>query len=389
MVSNAMVLHEKRRAGALMVAAAIGGLLAACGSGEGGNPPPPPPPPARPLAVLAVSAPMASQSSSGRALLAFRAALVDNVAYPVTLNFAITGGTSGTDCGAGIDFVVPTASGLVITANGATTSGQLSIGSAASERQLNVLMCPVAGAADRTLTLTWNDTSPNGAGEARGLARGSDNTAFINSKRLNDTGITTCSNAGANALACPQAGFAGQDGELGRDAQSALTGAGSSRISAFFLTALPGGAGCVQDNVTGLLWEGKGAAGLHAAGSTYSWFASSGANGGAAGSASAGVCSGSGCDTEKFVAAVNAEALCGFRDWRLPTAEELAGIVDSGAATAPTVRPQFANQLASTYWSASPRAGAAADAWQLDFNSGAVGFAAKSTANRVRLVRGN
>jgi len=36
------------------------------------------------------------------------------------------------------------------------------------------------------------------------------------------------------------------------------------------------------------------------------------------------------CDTEKFVADVNAAALCGYNDWRMPTRRELLTLVHAG-----------------------------------------------------------
>jgi hypothetical protein len=204
---------------------------------------------------------------------------------------------------------------------------------------------------------------------------------------VNDTGITSCASMSALGLACPQAGLTGQDAETGRDSTAAIIGQGSFRVSGFQLTTLPG-AICVQDGVTGLVWEGKTAAGLHSASSTYTWRSAASTNGGAAGTANGGVCSGSNCDTDSFIAAVNSERSCGFSDWRLPRAEELSGIIDSGAAAVPTIPTVFANQAAAPYWSESAKAGDSAGAWAVDFNSGAVTAQAKSTANRIRLVRG-
>lgn len=358
-------------------------VLAACGGGGGSAAVPEPVVP-RP-AVSGVSSPVASQAAAGPALLAYRATLVANPVFPIDLTFSVTGAAGGTSCGAGIDYLVPAAANLTVTP-GATTGGSLRLDSGAAARLITLQLCPGSGATDKLIALHWNDGVAKG--DVVGTVRGTANFSIDKSKRLNDTGITTCASAGANGLACPQAGFAGQDGETGRDASIEVVGQGANRISAFALSTLPVGA-CIQDNVTGLVWEGKTNSGLHAGSATYSWLASSGANGGASGSGANGVCTGSACDTEHFVAAVNAEAWCGFTDWRLPSADELSGIVDAGAGVAPTIRAQFANQAAAAYWSASPKAGDPAGAWALDFNSGALGALAKSTANRVRLVRGH
>ena len=360
-------------------------LLAACGSGGGGSAPTPPPPPPPPNPdVLAVNGGIAIQSETGRALLPFKPALLATATYPVSISFTISGATGGATCGAGVDYTVVSAPNVVATP-AALTAGSLSLEAASGNRQVDLLLCPGASSADKQISFLWNDGA--NAGTATGTLRASASTTVELSKRLNDTGVTTCSSASANGLTCPQAGLAGQDAETGRDTNTSITGQGAFRASALALNILPGTT-CLQDNVTGLVWEGKVAGGLHDAAATYSWRSAASANGGAPGATGGGVCTGSACDSDSFVAAVNAERHCGFNDWRLPAADELSGIVNSGATAAPTIAAQFANQAAAPYWSASPKAGDAAGAWAVDFNSGAVVAQAKSTANRIRLVRG-
>jgi hypothetical protein len=365
------------------LAAAI--LVSACGGGGGGGgagasvPAPVPK-----SAVLAVSSPVASQAASGQSQLVFRTTLLYEPTFPADMAFTITGATAGSSCSSGVDYVVSPSANVSVATGGA--GGTLALASAASERLITVLVCPGSASVDRTLAMRWSD--PSKSGDTTGLIRATGNTTFDKSKRLNDTGIVTCANGTSSTASCPQAGLVGQDAEYGRDVSVFITGVGANKTSAFALSSLASGA-CVQDSVTGLVWESKTASGLHAAASTYTWLGTGTINGGASGTANAGVCSASGCDTEKFVAAVNLEATCGFSDWRLPTADELNGIVDAGVATAPTIRPQFANQAAAAYWTMSPKAGDSLGAWAVDFNSGAVGALAKSSANRVRLVRGH
>jgi hypothetical protein len=82
--------------------------------------------------------------------------------------------------------------------------------------------------------------------------------------RLNDTGINTCSNNTKNGLSCPVTGFPGQDAQYGRDKTlnnnaNGHAGFSFTKISSTGI-ALAANAriwNCVQDNVTGLLWEGK------------------------------------------------------------------------------------------------------------------------------------
>ena len=361
--------------------------LSACGGGGGGSSTPPAPPPPRASAVQGFSSPVASQATTGQALLGFRAALLATASYPVQVTYTITGGAGGSSCGAGVDFVVATSANVSASPGATATTGVLSISDANANRQINLLICPGTLNLDKALQLSWNDASVV-SGSAIGTIRGSANTTLVLSKRLNDTGITQCASLTANGVGCPAAGLNGQDAEFGRDANPLITGSGGNRTSAFVLTTVPA-TNCVQDNATGLTWEGKTSSGLHATSNTYTWYNSGTANGGAVGTAAAGVCNGSGCDTEKFVAAVNAEALCGFTDWRLPLADELSNIVDNGATAAPTVNPQFSNQAAVAYWTGSPRSGDTAGAWAVDFGSGAIGALAKSAPNAVRLVRGH
>ncbi len=380
--ANALLKTRSLRYAAL--AAPVLVLTVACGGGGGGGGVTPAPAPVPKAAVLAVSAPVASQAASGQSQLVFRTTLLAEPTFPADMSFAITGATGGSSCGAGVDYVVTPAANVAVASN--NCGGTLSLTSSASERLITVQVCAGSGAADKTLAVHWAD--PSKSGDTTGTIRASANLALDKSKRLNDTNITACANGTSNAASCPQTAFAGQDADNGRDVSVAITGVGANKISAFALSSLAGGA-CVQDSVTGLVWESKTTGGLHAAASTYTWLNSGSVNGGAAGNSNGGVCTASGCDTEKFVAAVNAEATCGFSDWRLPTADELGGIVDAGASAAPTIRPQFANQAAAAYWTGSSKAGDSNGAWAVDFNSGAIGALVKSSANRVRLVRGH
>lgn len=376
------------------IAAACSLLLASCGGGGGGGgsapvvtPPPPPPP-----SVAGVADSRTIQSASGESLLAFRFALVDRPTYPVVIPYTLssTGLKPGATCANGADYYVATGDGITASTSSDALVGTFTIASASAPRQIRVMACPGSAATDKVLTLQWKDGSLNAS--ATGTIRGAANIGLANSKILNDTGITVCGNASANGQSCPQASFAGQDAESGRDATAAITGAGASRTTAFALSPLSGDE-CIQDNVTGLVWEGKTAsAGLRAATNTYTWLNSDSAtNGGGAGSVNGGSCSGStACDTQAYVAAVNAAKLCGFSDWRLPTVGELSGLVDSGAASGAAAPAALANQRAASYWTATPKASAGdtTGAWIVDFATGAVGFTAKSTPASVRLVRG-
>jgi len=232
------------------------------------------------------------------------------------------------------------------------------------------------------------------------------------SARLNDTGITKWGDATVNNLTVTQPSFPVQDADVGRDALARagtlpkvgdgeagfdftkldVTGAPLTNQAASYVTT-PWS--CVKDNVTGLMWEVKttaGAENLRAANYTYSWFNSTGMNnGGNAGAANAGVCVDTkNCDTEKYVTAVNTAGLCGYTDWRLPSEEELASVLNlSIAASGPTIDTgYFPNTIANWYWSASPYAGNAAHAWSVHFSGGNDIANHKSLSYYVRLVRG-
>ena len=146
---------------------------------------------------------------------------------------------------------------------------------------------------------------------------------------------------------------------------------------------------CTKDNVTGLVWEVKTTSGLRSSDHTYTWYNSNPAtNGGDNGTASGGTCFTAGrCDTEKFVADVNAAGLCGATNWRMPTIKELEGIVDFGRFR-PTIDPTyFPNTLPDSVWSGSPFAGDASEAWAVHFYNGISDDTHKGYVG-VRLVRG-
>ncbi|MCX7086850.1 MAG: DUF1566 domain-containing protein, partial [Methylococcales bacterium] len=156
--------------------------------------------------------------------------------------------------------------------------------------------------------------------------------------KLNDTGITTCSDETTNGLACPQATHPGQDAEFGRDVthndnSDGHAGFSFTKISSSgaFLAASATQWNCVKDNVTGLMWEVKtDDNGLHDKDWSYTWYEPDNSkNGGNAGTQTGvtAACGNTGsCNTAAYVQAVNAEGWCGANDWRMPTRDELSGI---------------------------------------------------------------
>lgn len=224
---------------------------------------------------------------------------------------------------------------------------------------------------------------------------------------LNDTGIVFCGAypAGNNAP-CLETDPVGQDADFGRDAAAArgvLTKIGGGNAG-FDFTALDASGNpttpstgasphaCVRDNVTGLIWEVKtDDGGLRDKDWAYSWYNSTGVNdGGAAGYAdNVDTCfNSSRCDTEKYVADVNALGLCGYRDWRMPSRNELLSIVDNQRENPSIDGVYFPNTTNSYFWTGSPYADGMGNAWYVRFNYGYANSYDRYRGFQVRLVRG-
>ena len=237
---------------------------------------------------------------------------------------------------------------------------------------------------------------------------------------LNDTGITGSGNATlGNAFTCNPAHPAGQDCHHGRDARAVagtLTKVGGGDAGFDFTKIANNGSelpvwaargrgpldmpddwACTRDNVTGLVWEVKVNYGPHLRqpGHTYSWYDPNSPDGNP-GYQNGGSCTGSACDTTGFVRAVNAQGLCGYSDWRMPTWQELQGLVHYDKVVHLIDIAYFPDTLAGLYWSGSPYAFDSNFAWGVNFNDGVVFNYDRSKLPRVeqrnllrvRLVRG-
>lgn len=238
------------------------------------------------------------------------------------------------------------------------------------------------------------------------------------SKKINDTGIDFCrvhatgADTPVTATTTCAAAQGGQDARYGRDPaaqRGGMTKIGGGTKGFDFTkishsgVALPASAvqgngatdwACTYDNATGLMWEVKTAAGdggLHDASYSYSWYDSVHVYGGNSGTPNAGSCQPAGrCDTAKFVADVNASNLCNHNDWRMPTVDELANLLDLGIALpGPLIDSSyFPNTAGSVFWSGSPFQSEGVDAaWAVAFDDGMVFFVMSMMAEQVRLVR--
>lgn len=237
---------------------------------------------------------------------------------------------------------------------------------------------------------------------------------------LNDTGLESCYDQ-ETPQSCSIAEYPLQDARFGRDAAAAngllaKVGAGSAGFDYTKIandgselppeTGLgdaPGDWACTRDNVTGLVWEVKtDDGGLRDKDWLYTWYyanpADNGGDPGAVGSDTCGGTIGSECNTDAYVTVMNTTTLCGFDNWRMPSAEELVGlahygiVAKPGAGTPPTIDGDyFPNTITDAAWYWTRDALAQVDfpifAWFVAFNDGASNFSSKDVPSAVRVVR--
>ena len=154
--------------------------------------------------------------------------------------------------------------------------------------------------------------------------------------------------------------------------------------------------GTVTDHKTGLVWEKKdNLDGLtnpsdpHDADNTYVW---SGSGTAPDGSAFTAFLFGLNGGTSPDGVAISG-CFTGHCDWRLPTVEELAGIVDETQGTCsggsgPCIDRTLGIMQADGYWSATSFSRNATRAWFVDFSGGDAAEGGKDIGFFVRAVRG-
>lgn len=231
------------------------------------------------------------------------------------------------------------------------------------------------------------------------------------SQPLNDTGVTWGANyPSGNNIDCIGDTIREQDCSSGRDQEADDSADGHAGFVFTKLNdsgeALPVSAlswQCVHDHTTGLIWEAKtdsdstpGTQSLSDADDLFSWYLSDNSlNNGSPGydnvirscSQYSSSDASSFCNTQAYAARANTAALCGYSDWRLPTREELDGLLKLDSDTTRIDQHFFPNTQNSEYWSDTPSAFNKGMAWTVSFASGEVAMRSRRNGYAVRLVR--
>jgi hypothetical protein len=140
---------------------------------------------------------------------------------------------------------------------------------------------------------------------------------------------------------------------------------------------------CTKDNKTGLIWEVKtDDGGLRDKNWTYSW----GKNSDTTTMLLGGSCRESDCNTYTFTKAVNNQNLCGKSNWRMPTKDELLGLVKPGETYPSIDTIYFPNTQTLSFWSSSPVKGNNYVVWYVLFSDGLSSYFGKNAGSLIRLV---
>lgn len=226
----------------------------------------------------------------------------------------------------------------------------------------------------------------------------------LNLGTLHDTGVIDCYGE-TDIIACDSVDFPNQDADSGRDSVSDAIdkyGAGEKTFD-FTKFDINGDElsndalvfSCVRDNFTNLVWEVKVTnaspqySELRGVENYYSLDDSSNPTGSCP---SAYVCS-----AEAYIEAVNDATYCGGANWRLPTYQELMGIMDYGDTDTNNLLPDeyFANTPDEAtlnhlfYWVSDENVEGGGDLfnWVLDISNGDDSAIKREGSAYIRLVR--
>ena len=307
-------------------------ILSACGGGGGGGSPAAPAPEATVSSIGSAQLLRANGSSSTSTTMNFPITLSKAAVSGVTITYhtnalfqqlggnahaALGFAVGGPACASGVDYVAIPAGAVIAIPAGASTGN------------IAVQVCNSAlFKATQSFTISWTSAGQSGT----------------------QTGTIITPIAGGLASTGTATGIGGV-ATFGRDSSS-LTNSNSDGHLGLSYTDGPSAANwqCTQDNVTGLVWQ----ANPQTNNANFNTYA----------------------NLQAYVDQVNQSAPCGNTNWRLPSTNELASLVDfslaSGVAADATGFPLM---LANRYWTADMRAGSSTDAWFVDFgNQGAMGY---------------
>ncbi len=303
------------------------------------------------------------EQNSGSTNLTFNVSLASAASTTISVDYTTVDGTAT----AGVDYLA--------------TSGTLNFAPGETSKTIQVVINgDTLPEGNETFTLALSNVTGRGAlgtnRTAVGLILNDDYDVIT--LNLNDTGMTYGANyPNGNNTGCTGETIAQQDCSSGRDASvnddtDGHAGFSYRKVDDFgsLLSASAANWSCVQDQVTGLIWEVKQAvdSGLHDKSDTLAWYNTDpSTNGGDAGDSKTATndCYGynvsvpaTACNTQAFVARVNAEQLCGMSNWRMPTRMELLGLVDlnrpQGVAYSASIdEDYFPNTINNAYWTSS------------------------------------